>query len=180
MRPNEYRIEGDTAFIKLERRDGSSLETMISVSDLDRVINSGLRWSASWHKDTQSFRAHSITKVNGRRTTIQLSRFILGTPAHLEADHINHNTLDNRRENLRSVTRSQNEQNAHGARKDSSTGVRGVFWDKRRRNYRARIWLNGKGIHIGCFATLAEAEAAVRKAREKYFTHSPESKKGCA
>jgi hypothetical protein len=74
-----------------------------------------------------------------------------------EIDHINGVRDDNRIENLRSVTRSQNIMNSSG-RSDSKLGVKGV--GLKDGLYRARITLDGKQIHLGKFKTLELAVQA--------------------
>lgn len=81
-----------------------------------------------------------------------------------EIDHINGNRDDNRICNLREASRGENTRNS-AIRKDSTTGVKGVSLHRGR--YIARIRINGKRIHIGCFSCLSDAEAAVRSARTR-------------
>jgi hypothetical protein len=50
----------------------------------------------------------------------------MGAPKGMSIDHINHNTLDNRKANLRIVTHQQNNTNRNGAYSTSKTGIRGV------------------------------------------------------
>ena len=78
----------------------------------------------------------------------------------LVVDHINRNPLDNRKSNLRIVTRSVNSINTK-LHKSNTTGVRNVHIDKNTGRYRARIKRNGKMIHIGMYKTLEEARKAV-------------------
>ena len=67
-------------------------------------------------------------------------------------DHINHDGLDNRKCNLRNVTHRENMLNM---KKMSNAGYRGVYKDKKK--FRARIYKNGKTIHLGSFNTAEEA-----------------------
>lgn len=87
-------------------------------------------------------------------------------------DHINRNKLDNRTENLRVVTCTENLQN-RGVQKNSSTGLKGVYFDKRFNCYYARIKVNGKFMHLGCRRTAQEAHElwceAARKLRGEFF-----------
>ena len=83
-------------------------------------------------------------------------------PADL--DHRNGVRDDNRIKNLRPATKSINNKNAK-LRKDSTTGVCGVYFDKRRKKYRAQIMIDGKHISLGCY-TLFEDAVAARKAAE--------------
>jgi hypothetical protein len=84
----------------------------------------------------------------------------------LQIDHINHDTLDNRRENLRVVTPSQQTCNQR-LRRDNTTGVKGVSFVKRAGLYHAYVAIGGKRRFSKYFATLEEAEAAVTDARKR-------------
>jgi hypothetical protein len=79
-----------------------------------------------------------------------------------DVDHINRNRLDNRIENLRSVTRSVN---CHNIAARSSSGEKGVTAGSRGRGWEARIMVNRKPIYLGFYSTKEEA-AAARKGAE--------------
>lgn len=80
------------------------------------------------------------------------------TPKGYYTDHINRDTLDNRRSNLRSATPQQNKQN-QGKLKTNSSGYKGVSFCKAKRKWQATISVNSKNKHIGFHET---AEAAAR------------------
>lgn len=86
----------------------------------------------------------------------------------LQVDHINHNTFDNRKSNLRIVTVSQNNMNK-GLRRDNTTGYTGVVWSNVSGKYLANIKINQKRIHLGTFSKIEDAVRARREAEEKYF-----------
>lgn len=88
--------------------------------------------------------------------------YVYGEMPEHEIDHINGNRSDNRISNLRAATRNENNHNCT-VRKDSTTGVKGVSVHRGR--YIARVRVNGKRCHIGCFGTIDEAALAVQKAR---------------
>lgn len=103
---------------------------------------------------------------------LRIHQFILDIPKGMEADHINGNRLDNRRANLRIVTRRVNAQNCAPSTKNR-TGVRGVWFvpDSRRRRARYKAQSrdgNGKLICVGTFKTLEEAAVAMREFRTKH------------
>lgn len=54
-------------------------------------------------------------------------------------------------------------------RKNNSTGVNGVYWDKKIKKYRPRICIANKQISLGCYTNLKEAEAARKKADDKFY-----------
>lgn len=87
-----------------------------------------------------------------------LHRIILNAPKKMHIDHINHNTKDNRRSNLRIVTPSVN---ARNTRKKDFTGV---HFDNGR--YVAKIWFNRRGINLGSFKTIEEARSVKNAAEE--------------
>jgi len=86
---------------------------------------------------------------------------------NLEIDHLDRDTANNRPENLRPATRSENARNI-GLRIDNTSGIRGVCWLKARMKWSARIKRDGKFIHIGDFTTKAEAAAARLAAEVRY------------
>jgi len=77
-------------------------------------------------------------------------------PEH-EIDHINLNPSDNRVDNLRDITHSQN---AGNCRARGKSGVKGVFWDEGRQKWLANIMHNYRSIHIGRYETWEEAKTA--------------------
>jgi hypothetical protein len=94
-------------------------------------------------------------------------------PRTSEIDHINGNKLDNRIENLRRVSTSQNQQNRRGPQKNSTTKVRGVFWHVGKRKYMAKLKINGKQIYAGYFDDIEKAKLAYAKTAAVYHTHNP-------
>lgn len=54
-------------------------------------------------------------------------------------------------------------------RKNNSSGVTGVYWDKKLCKYRASIFVKGKKINLGCYYKLEDARKSRELAEEKYF-----------
>lgn len=79
-------------------------------------------------------------------------------------DHINGNPADNRVENLRPATRSQNMYNRHKSVNNTS-GVKGVYFEGRTGKWVARLRCNKKKIHVGRFKTVEDAALAMQFAR---------------
>jgi len=102
----------------------------------------------------------SLGKYKYTTKVIFLHRVILNTPKGLFTDHINGNKLDNRRQNLRIVTKSQNGQNKKKTNIVTSSKFKGVTWFKRDRIWRAGIKVNKKFYHIGYFKNERHAAMA--------------------
>lgn len=81
-------------------------------------------------------------------------------------DHINGIPDDNRIENLREATPAQNSLNSK-VRKDSNSGVKGVYFDKKTKKFMVTIRKDGKVHYLGRFITLNEAEKAHKLSSEK-------------
>lgn len=99
-------------------------------------------------------------RVRCTRTKQELSRYIVEPEPGMVVDHINGDTLDNRRENLRVCTLGQNSINKRG--KLSDTGYIGVTRDKRSKNnlFHAAVHLGRKKHYIGSFRSAREAAIA--------------------
>lgn len=98
-------------------------------------------------------------------------------PEKHDLDHTCHVRLCVNPAHLRVTTRKENMENHQGARRDSKSGVRGVYWEERVNRWRAQVKSNGVHIHIGYFRGLEDAQVAVRDARNKHFTHNDLDKK---
>ena len=83
-------------------------------------------------------------------------------------DHIDRNTLNNRRNNLRPATQSENAKN-HTKRKNNTSGFTGVYWDKNNNNWMVSIHID-KQIHwLGRYTNKNDAIIARLKAEAKYY-----------
>ena len=97
-----------------------------------------------------------------------LHGFVLPHRPGYEVDHINLNTLDNRRENLRYVTHQQNQIN-QPLQKNNTSGVSGVNYYKPRGKYRARIKVSQRDIHLGYYDSFEVAVQARNVGMECMF-----------
>lgn len=133
-------------------------------------------WFAKWAKNTKSFYAARSTPkgVDGKQKTVRLHRAIMCRYHDLteeqEVDHENHDTLNDRKTNLRIATLGQNNQNTR-MRVDNTSGVKGVHFvpgtKRRREKWVAQIMVNKKTIHLGNFKTKEEAETVREKAADE-------------
>lgn len=103
-----------------------------------------------------------------RTHTISMHRVIMNAIIGQEVDHINGESLDNRRVNLRLTDRYGNNQNAR-VRKDSLSGYKGVCFYKSTNKWRAYIGTGEKLKHIGYFNTPQEAALAYNQEAIKRF-----------
>lgn len=100
---------------------------------------------------------------------VRLHRENMNAPAGLLVDHRNSNPLDNRRDNLREATPSQNMQNRRIRKKHTaSSQFIGVYFDKGRKNWIYQLRANGKLVSSGRFATEVEAARTRDRAALKY------------
>jgi citrate synthase len=79
-------------------------------------------------------------------------------PEH-EIDHINRNRSDNRLKNLREVSRQCNLRNSD-KRKNNTSGITGVVWNKKSQKWQAQMRINRNTIHCGYYDTFDDAVAA--------------------
>nr|WP_150959342.1 HNH endonuclease [Aneurinibacillus sp. XH2] len=164
---NKYEIRGPVTAIFIPRKDGTQLETIISTFDLDLVDEFPNTWTATYSKQTDSYYVIGYLKAEkGRSKNVRLHRWIKEAPNGRVVDHINHNTLDNRRNNLRVVTQAANMLNRRAGKKNTS-GVPGVHFDIKRNKWHARIQIDGKRHDLGFFDDIDKAKEVVDKMRDK-------------
>jgi hypothetical protein len=114
-------------------------------------------------------------RIRSQKRSIYLHREVARTPIGWDTDHINFDRLDNRKENLRIATRSQN--NFHMLKyllysgKIPSSQFKGVTWDKSRKKWMAKTCLNRKRIFLGRFSSEIDAGRAYNDfVREKVMS----------
>ena len=115
-----------------------------------------------WYKDTQGYLCCKRDKM------YLLHRVIMDAQYKEEVDHINHNTIDNRKENLRICSSSQNHMN-RGASSISASGIRGVYWYNNLKKWSAEIVVDGQKIILGQYKNIEDAIKARKEAEIKYF-----------
>ena len=107
-------------------------------------------------------------KINGKGEKILMHRVVDDTPNGMQTDHINHDTLDNRKVNLRSVTHQQNLMNQL-PQKNLSSKHKGVYWYRAYRKWKAQIQAEGKRVGLGYFINEEDAAKAYNEAATKLF-----------
>lgn len=106
---NEISVIGAATKITMKRKDGIILHTFIDTDDLHRLQGIGGAVVSQYHHDIKGYYAVFLSRGGVKnRMRACLHRFIMNPPAWLEVDHINHDSLDNRKSNLRIVCRHEN------------------------------------------------------------------------
>lgn len=122
------------------------------VDDDDYEKISEYKW-----RNHNGYAARTTPRSAEVRTTILMHREILGDiPEGMDVDHINGNKSDNRRSNLRIVTRQQNCHNSPKRARNTS-GYKGVSFDKRKNKWRARLRHEGSELFLGYFENKHDA-----------------------
>lgn len=161
---NDIVIKDDYAEIIIFRLN-KQISALIDIEDIEKVKY--FKWNARYDKTIKNFYIETTT-LNHK--TIRLHRLITNCPDDLVVDHINHNTLDNRKSNLRVCTQQENAENRNGAYiTNVNSGYRNVYWSKRDKLWIVRLTKNYKRIYGGSFKDLKTAIIVAKNLRNKYY-----------
>lgn len=132
---------------------------LVDDEDYEMLIGLGVRWCVN--------DGYAFNRVHGR-----MHRFLVSAPKDTMVDHINGDKLDNRKENLRFATNSQNQANRKVAR--GASKFKGVTWQKRaydtsRGYWKAQIVVNGELRYLGKYDTDLDAAKAYNDAAVRFF-----------
>lgn len=158
---NEYHIAGNTVYVLLKKTDKymiCDLEDWEKYKDLTWMLVEGYACSNKNIDNPKRLKFH---------------RLVMNPPKDMEIDHINHNTLDNRKENLRIVSHVVNMANRKKPY-NNKTGIKGIY--QKDGYYYAQMRINNKSIYLGRYKTLEEAKAAMIKG--EYIYRLPFIKEG--
>jgi hypothetical protein len=149
------------------RNRAKEIRAWALVDDEDAAL-SELRWCFNHGY------AERRERVDGKYVRVSMARVIVGLQRGdpREVDHINGDTLDNRRENLRIVTHAQNGQNIRQLR--GSSRHRGVSWRRREGRWCAQAMHGGRVHWLGYFDDEDEAALAAAAFRREHLPYAEE------
>jgi len=98
-----------------------------------------------------------------------MHHYIIDRKDGFVTDHINRNTLDNRKENLRYADLSQNKANQTRITRKSKSGYTGVYYEPSKNKWRARFQAYKKRVTVGYYNTPKEAAIAYNNAMREAF-----------
>lgn len=137
--------------------------TIIDREDCERVMQ------YKWCFGGRGYAIRAGKYANGKQSpNIKLHRFLINAPAGYEVDHINGDTLDNRKANIRVCTVQQNQRN-RSLGKNNSSGYKGVTWVKAQGKWRAQLALSKGKRYLKSFDTAIEAALAYDEVALEHF-----------
>ncbi len=144
--------------------------TFTMVDDDDYDFLSQWKWCPVQQKISPYARRAVVNPkgVTPKLTVYSMHRVIMCAPKGMFVDHINGNTLDNRRANLRTCTQQENTRNQRKQAGKSSV-YKGVHLETRLGRYRAQIRVNGKRKFLGYFISEIDAALAYDRAAIEFF-----------
>lgn len=140
------------------------------VDDGDFAHLNQWKWRAHVQKHGVYAR-RSVWLPSGKYVTVYMHKLVLGltlaTPGVL-CDHVDGDTLNNTRRNLRLVTASQSIMNT-GSYSNNASGFKGVYRNNQRDGWRVFITVGGRQIYLGSTENLEKAVSLRKTAEQKYF-----------
>jgi len=166
----DFRQDDDNFYFEIEDKDGQTFKVLIDMEDWSRIRR-------GYRSLVRIFQIGNIPRISGRRDNKDrnweyLHRFIIGAEEGDVVDHLNHNPLDNRKGNLRILSKSGNTLNRRGANHQSKSGVRGVCWSTNQNSWLAQLQVNKVKICHRYFKNFSKAEEFIK---EMGRIHAPES-----
>lgn len=117
-------------------------------------------WQSGREKGGDKWRWKNVSRKDGKLVNVSIHRHIMGNPKGMVIDHIDGDPSNNQCSNLRIVTQSQNNANQIGAKKNSKSGVKGVYWHKAADKWCAKVIHRRKKYYLGLFDNLEDARKA--------------------
>ncbi|WP_339306847.1 hypothetical protein [Paenibacillus sp. FSL R5-0519] len=145
---NDYEIRGDTTVIFIKRRNGDVYEFLIDTDDLPRLLEDGGSWCVDLPynpKDAarKPYAIRNAAKEGGGREFVKLHRVLMDAPLGKVVDHIDGDTLNNCKSNLRVTDLFGNAQNIQEASRNSKSGVLNVHYNRFEDVWIASVMRNG-------------------------------------
>ena len=148
-------------------------EALVSPEDYHHL--SQYKWSFNEQSPGNSYAIRNVYESKAKYKRHHMHRVILSRMQGRDllrkelCDHISGNGLDNRRENLRIATASQNQHNRAHTKRRTSSQYKGVSWKKDTKKWGACIRVDGKSKYLGSFTSEIAAARAYDAAAIKHF-----------
>jgi hypothetical protein len=143
------------------------IDTYVSDEDYDRVLPHAL--CVSINSMGTFYVMMTIKKPGGGYYNTALHRFIMDAPKGMFVDHINGNTLDNTRENLRLCTAKGNAQNQSIQKRKKTSKYKGVYRNSTNTKWVGLIKHSGIKYGLGSFSVEEDAARAYNKKALELF-----------
>ena len=146
---NAYLVHDDGSATVVARYHGRPFAFLLDAADLPLLA--GRTWIILRSGNGRYY-------VGASHPHVRLHRLLLDVPAGFDTDHMSGDSLDNRRPNLRAVTRAVNQHNRVRPNRNSKSGTLGVTWNKRDRRWQVRVMAGGRLVYLGAFKTREAAQ----------------------
>lgn len=151
---NTFVFEDNEAFCHFNKGGGFSFDA----DDYDKLKDH------CWYDN-----GHGYAVARGEGGKLMFAhRVITDCPDGKVVDHINHDTLNNRKSNLRACSQAENMKNIK-PRKSNRSGVPGVWYEAGSNRWRASVHVNKHTFHLGSYRSLEEAREARKRAEKEFY-----------
>ena len=175
---NKYEIINDYVVIHMKNRKGEKFEAQVDLDDLDKLLKFDISWHAVYIKKANLYYVMATEYIgldsegNSINKTHYLHKFIMdkNLKGHkVTIDHKNNDTFNNRRNNLRLTSHTNNEKNRNGANKNNKTGHRNICIVGNRLYVQMQI--DGVNTKLASFKfnEMNKAIEFAEKMRQKYY-----------
>ena len=170
---NNYIIKNDMVIIYLNNRNKTQIfECIIDIEDFEKIDAYNVKWFPKWQHTSKVYHPSAskyLGLVNGKymSKSLYLSRIIMDAKRGEWVDHIDHNPMNNIKNNLRKVTNAENLKNRSGKNSNNTTGYRNV--SNYNGEYLVQLQIDGKNTLLKKFHDVKSAGDYAEKMRKKYY-----------
>lgn len=170
----KYVIKKNLVYINLySKKKKEEKVTVIDLFNLEKFLNHPYAWHLVWEEDIDNYYVKSSVYLgmeNGKPKykLVYLHKFLANIPEENYGDHINHDSLDNRTENIREIANGNNIKNRKSKNSNNTSGYRNVTWMNGW--WRVQLQIDGKNyIFPEKFSKVDEAGKFAEEMRQKYY-----------
>ena len=143
---------------------------VVDDEDYERLMRHSWSWvPATGSRNSTGYAVRKGNKNRGEPRTVHMHREVLNAPAGIFIDHINLDSLDNRKENLRFADVQQNSFNRHKPMMECTSKYKGVLRRRNTGGWTARIKFNGRHIELGTYKEEEKAASVYNFASRIFF-----------